>query len=195
MSIKSDKWIQKMSQKHTNKLINPFSRKQITTGISYGLSSYGYDIRIGYKFLIPNTENYCVVSDIPYKDLYDPKNNNNDLFHEYEAIENCIIINPNSYIIGESIEYFKIPRNIITVCTGKSTYARAGVIVNVTPFEPEWEGKATIAIINCSPLSVRIHSNEGIAQLLFFEADELCRTSYKDKKGKYQKDNKIVLSK
>jgi dCTP deaminase len=148
MSIKSDRWIRKMAQQHD--MINPFTEKQVRTGvISYGLSSYGYDLRVS----------------------------------------------PNSFALARSVEYFKIPRDVLTICVGKSTYARCGIIVNVTPFEPEWEGFVTLEISNTTPLPAKIYANEGLCQILFFQSDEPCETSYKDKKGKYQDQQGIVLPK
>ncbi len=183
MSVKSDKWIKKMAIE--NEMIKPFSDKQVKKGIiSYGTSSYGYDIRISNEFKIINpAEN----------SLIDAKNFDDK--HFITVINDFFIIPPNSFILAKTVEYFKIPRNIITICFGKSTYARSGILVNVTPFEPEWEGYATISISNTSPLPAKIYANEGIAQLLFIESDEECETSYKDKKGKYQAQKKITHAK
>lgn len=182
MTVKSDRWIIDMSRNLD--MINPFSDKQIKKGvISSGVSSYGYDMRISDEFKLPHADKRTVL---------DPKNIDELHFKEFRA-EQCIIP-ANSFVIARTLEYFKIPRNIVTVCFGKSTYARIGVIVNVTPFEPEWEGYATISIINSSKNPVRIYANEGIAQLLFFESDEECLVSYADKKGKYQSQKKITLS-
>lgn len=180
MAVKSDKWIRRMALEH--KMIEPFEEKQIRDGvISFGLSSYGYDIRISDEYKIFTTSGATVA---------DPKNLNNKNFIDFKGPE-CIIP-PNSFCLAKSVEFFRIPRNIITVCFGKSTYARCGVIVNVTPFEPEWEGFATLEISNSTPLPVKIYSNEGIAQVLFLESDEICTVSYKDKKGKYQNQLGIV---
>ncbi|MBI2252547.1 MAG: dCTP deaminase [Armatimonadetes bacterium] len=183
MSVKSDKWIKKMAEK--SKMINPFSEKQIKNNvISYGLSSYGYDMRIASEFKIFKNIHDSII---------DPKKINPELF---EACQGDIcIIPPNSIILARSVEYFNIPRKIITICLGKSTYARCGVIVNVTPFEPEWEGYATLEISNTAPAPVKIYANEGIAQIIFLEADEECLISYKDKAGKYQAQDKIVYAK
>lgn len=168
------------------KMIEPFSERQIKKGvISFGLSSYGYDIRVADEFKILKKDKNI--------DFIDPKNFNTDILSDFKG-EYCIIPS-NSFVLARSVEYFRIPRKIITICFGKSTYARCGVIVNVTPFEPEWEGYATIAISNTGPYPVKIYSNEGIAQILFLESDEVCEISYKDKKGKYQAQKKITLSK
>ncbi len=181
MSVKSDKWIKEMA---INKdMISPFVEKQISTNtISYGLSSYGYDIRVADNYKIFTNINNTIV---------DPKNFDNKSFVEVRG-EYCIIP-PNSFALTHSIEYFKIPRNVITICVGKSTYARCGIICNVTPFEPEWEGVVTLEISNTTPLPAKIYSNEGIAQIIFFESDEDCLVSYKDKKGKYQNQKDITL--
>jgi dCTP deaminase len=163
-----------MSLEH--KMIEPFEPRQVRQGvISYGLSSYGYDIRVSEEFMI-FTNLYNTVVD-PKK--FDPKS-----FVEYRGTS-CIIP-PNSFALARSVEYFRIPRNVVTLCLGKSTYARCGIIVNVTPFEPEWEGTATLEISNTTPLPAKIYAGEGIAQVLFFESNEVCEVSYKDKKGKYQ---------
>jgi dCTP deaminase len=182
--VKSDKWIRKMALE--KKMIEPFSEKQINKGvISFGVSSYGYDMRLADEFKIFKNKKVS--------GFIDPKNFDLKILSDFKA-ESCIIP-PNSIVIGRSVEYFRIPRNIITICFGKSTYARCGIIVNVTPFEPEWEGYATIEISNTSPFPVKIYSNEGIAQILFLESDEVCEVSYADKKGKYQAQKKITLSK
>ncbi len=171
------------------KMIEPFCEKQVNKGvISFGVSSYGYDIRVANEFKIFNPNNSS------RKNLIiDPKNFNPKLFSDFKG--KVCIIPPNSFVLARSVEYFRIPRNIITICFGKSTYARSGIIVNVTPFEPEWEGYVTIGISNTSPAPVKIYANEGIAQVLFLESDEVCDISYADKKGKYQAQNKITLSK
>ena len=183
MSVKSDKWIRKMALEH--EMITPFADRQVRPGvISYGVSSYGYDLRIADDFKIFTN----IISTI-----VDPKNFDPKSFVDYKG-EICIIP-PNSFALGKSIEYFKIPRNVITVCLGKSTYARCGIIVNVTPFEPEWEGYVTLEISNTTPLPAKIYANEGIAQVLFFESDEPCEVSYADKKGKYQAQKGITLPK
>ena len=165
-------------------LIQPFSKNQVRNGISFGTSSYGYDISLSDEFKIFKPEGIKEI---------DPKRDNSGFFDDIKA--DSVLIPPNSYILAKSKEYFKIPRNIITVCFGKSTYARNGILVNVTPFEPEWEGFATISISNTTPVPVRIYANEGIAQLIFLEASNICKISYKDKKGKYQAQKDITLSK
>lgn len=175
MGIKPDHWIRKMALEHG--MIEPFVEGQVSKGvISYGLSSYGYDIRV--------TDEFKVFTNV-HNSLVDPKNFDDRSFVEIKADE-CIIP-PNSFALARTAEYFKIPRSILTVCLGKSTYARCGIIVNVTPFEPEWEGYVTLEISNTTPIPAKIYANEGIAQVLFFEGDEECEISYADKKGKYQK--------
>jgi dCTP deaminase len=174
MPVKSDRWIKEMALKY--KMIEPFEEKLVTSGvISYGLSSYGYDIRIADEFR--------VFTDV-YQTVVDPKNFDPRSFVEIKGPE-CIIP-PNSFCLARSLEYFRIPRNVIGICLGKSTYARCGIVVNITPLEPEWEGHLTIEISNTTPLPAKIYANEGIAQLIFIESDELCTVSYKDRKGKYQ---------
>lgn len=181
MSIKSDKWIRRMAQEH--QMIEPFVDGQVREGvISYGLSSYGYDIRVSNEFKIFTNVHSAVV---------DPKHFNEKSFIDHHG--DICVIPPNSFVLAQTVEYFRIPRNVLTVCVGKSTYARCGLIVNVTPFEPEWEGFVTLEISNTTPLPARIYANEGIAQVLFFESDEVCETSYGDRKGKYQKQQSIVL--
>lgn len=165
-------------------MIRPFSAKQISKGVSYGLSSYGYDIRVADEFKIFTNVNTSII---------DPKNFSTDSFIDVKA--KSIIIPPNSFALARTVEYFKIPREVITICLGKSTYARCGIIVNVTPFEPEWEGFATLEISNTTPLPAKIYADEGIAQILFLGADEICQVSYKDKKGKYQRQKGITLAK
>jgi dCTP deaminase len=183
MAIKADKWIRRMAREH--KMIHPFEEKQVRKGvISYGLSSYGYDIRVADEFKL--------FTDI-YSTLVDPKKFDPKSFVDIKA--KSIIIPPNSFALARTVEYFRIPRNVLTVCLGKSTYARCGIIVNVTPFEPEWEGTATLEISNTTPLPAKIYANEGIAQVLFFESDEICETSYADKKGKYLKQLEVTLPK
>jgi len=164
-------------------MIVPFVDHQVKEGkVSYGLSSYGYDIRVADKFKI-----FSSSSD----EIIDPKKLSNASFKEITS-DTCLIP-PNSFVLACSVEYFKIPRNILTICVGKSTYARCGVIVNVTPFEPEWEGYATLEISNTSPRPAKIYANEGIAQVIFLESDEVCTTSYRDKKGRYQAQKEITL--
>ncbi len=183
MSIKSDKWIKRMAAQH--QMIVPFEERQVRKGvISYGLSSYGYDIRVANEFKIFTNVNSTIV---------DPKNFDEQSFVDFKG-EVCIVP-PNSFALARTVEYFKIPRNVLTICLGKSTYARCGVIVNVTPFEPEWEGFATLEISNTTPLPAKIYANEGIAQVVFFESDEPCEISYADKKGKYQAQQDITLPK
>ncbi len=183
MSIKSDIWIEKMSKE--SGMIEPFESNQITNGkISYGLSSFGYDIRVSNEYKIFTNINNSIV---------DPKKFDEKSFINYSG--DVCIVPPNSFALARSIEYFRIPRDILTICVGKSTYARCGIIVNVTPFEPEWEGYVTLEISNTTPLPAKIYSNEGLCQVLFFQSDEECRTSYKDKLGKYQKQVGITLPK
>lgn len=179
--LKSDKWIRRMAIEY--KMIEPFEEKQISRGvISYGLSSYGYDMRLADEFKIFSPTNATHI---------DPKRLDPSIFRDYKGP--VCVIPPNSFVLARSVEYFRIPRNILTICVGKSSYARCGIIVNVTPFEPEWEGYATLEISNTSPLPAKIYANEGIAQVIFLEADEECMLSYKDKKGKYQVQKGITL--
>jgi dCTP deaminase len=181
MSVMSDRWIRRMAKEH--RMIEPFSEKQVREGVvSYGVSSYGYDVRIADEFKIFTNINSTIV---------DPKHFDARSFVDFKG-EVCIIP-PNSFALARTVEYFRIPRNIITVCLGKSTYARCGIIVNVTPFEPEWEGIVTLEVSNTTPLPAKIYANEGIAQVLFFEGNEPCETSYKDKKGKYQAQSGLTL--
>ncbi len=187
MAIKSDKWIKQMAKNHG--MIEPFSETQVRNVdgkkiISYGTSSYGYDIRCANEFKIFTNINSTIVDP---KD-FDPKN-----FVEINA-EYCIIP-PNSFALARTVEYFRIPRNVLTVCLGKSTYARCGIIVNVTPFEPEWEGYVTLEFSNTTPLPAKIYANEGVAQVLFFESDEECEISYKDRGGKYMGQVGVTLPK
>jgi dCTP deaminase len=196
MSIKSDLWITRMARQR--KMIEPFEEDQISMGkplegfdddelekkISYGVSSYGYDIRVSDEYEIFTNQNSYLI---------DPKDFNPKCLQHFQGAE-CIIP-PNSFALARSVEYFRIPRNVITICLGKSTYARCGIVVNITALEPEWEGNITIEISNTTPLPVKIYSMEGIAQILFFESDEICRKSYKDKNGKYQGQTGITLAK
>jgi dCTP deaminase len=183
VGLKPDHWIRKMAREHG--MIEPFADNQVRDGvISYGVSSYGYDIRVADEFKIFTNVFSAVV---------DPKNFDPKSMVDFRG-EVCVIP-PNSFALARTVEYFRIPRSVLTVCLGKSTYARCGIIVNVTPFEPEWEGYVTLEISNTTPLPAKIYANEGIAQVLFFEADELCEISYADKKGKYQKQQAIVLPK
>ena len=182
MAVKSDRWIRRMAVNH--KMIEPFVEAQKREGvISYGLSSYGYDIRVGTQFKIFTNVHSSVVD----PKAFDPKS-----FVDVTT-DTFIVIPPNSFALAQTVEYFRIPRNVITVCLGKSTYARCGLIVNVTPFEPEWEGFVTLEISNTTPLPARVYANEGIAQVLFLESDEICEVSYADRKGKYQKQTNITL--
>lgn len=187
MSIRPDHWIRHMAL--TQKMIEPFVDQQVRTTdqtsakvISYGVSSYGYDLRVADEFKI--------FTNI-YNSTVDPKNFKDDAFISFQG--DVCIVPPNSFALARSIEYFRIPRNVLTVCIGKSTYARCGIIVNVTPFEPEWEGYVTIEISNTTPLPAKIYANEGIAQVLFFESDSHCDISYADRKGKYMKQVGITL--
>jgi dCTP deaminase len=181
MAIKADSWIRRMALEKG--MIEPFVDGQVRDGvISYGISSYGYDIRVSNEFKIFTNVHSAVV---------DPKNFNSKSFIDFHG--DICVIPPNSFVLAQTVEYFRIPRNILTICVGKSTYARCGLIVNVTPFEPEWEGFVTLEISNTTPLPARIYANEGIAQVLFFESDEVCEVSYADRKGKYQKQQEIVL--
>lgn len=181
MGVKPDSWIRKMALE--KKMIEPFIDHQVRHDvISFGLSSYGYDIRVTDEFKIFTNVHSAIV---------DPKHFNPDSFIDYKG--DVCVIPPNSFVLARTIEYFRIPRNVITVCLGKSTYARCGLIVNVTPFEPEWEGYVTMEISNTTPLPARVYANEGIAQVVFMEADEECEISYADRKGKYQRQEDIVL--
>jgi dCTP deaminase len=183
MSIKPDTWIKRMAIEHH--MIEPFVDNQVRSGaISYGVSSYGYDVRVG--------DDFKVFTNV-YNTVVDPKQFDSKSFVDIKA--DVCIIPPNSFALASTIEYFRIPRDILTVCLGKSTYARCGIIVNVTPFEPEWEGHVTIEISNTTPLPAKIYANEGIAQVLFFQSDEPCARSYKDKKGKYQSQRGVTLPK
>ncbi len=182
MAVKSDAWIKIMARKH--RMIRPFSPRQVRKGISYGLSSYGYDIRVADEFRV-----FRKIG----KQVLDPKNFNDEAFTEIKA--RSILIPAHSFALARTVEYFRIPRNVLTLCVGKSTYARCGLIVNVTPFEPEWEGYATMALCNTASLPVKVYANEGIAQVIFLESDQICRISYADKKGKYQAQKRITLAK
>jgi len=181
MGLKPDHWIRKMAQEHG--MIEPFVDGQQRNGvISYGLSSYGYDIRVADEFMIFTNVHSAIV---------DPKNFDPKSMVPFQG-EVCVIP-PNSFVLTKTVEYFRIPRSVLTICVGKSTYARCGLIVNVTPFEPGWEGYVTLEISNTTPLPAKIYANEGIAQVLFFEGDEECEISYADKKGKYQGQQTIML--
>jgi len=181
MAVKSDRWIRKMALEHG--MIEPFSAEQVRDGIiSYGVSSYGYDVRIADEFKIFTNINHTIV---------DPKDFDPRSFVDFKG-EQCIIP-PNSFALARTVERFKIPRDVIVVTVGKSSYARCGIIVNVTPLEPEWEGIVTLEVSNTTPLPARIYAGEGIAQMLFFQSDEPCETSYADKKGKYQSQSGLTL--
>lgn len=175
VTVKPDKWIRRMALERG--MIVPFEDGQVVQGVvSFGLSSYGYDLRIADEFMIFAGVEGSVI---------DPKEFDAGAFVKFKGP--VCVIPPNSFVLGRTVEYLKIPRNVITICLGKSTYARCGIIVNVTPFEPEWEGHATLEISNAAPLPAKVYANEGIAQVIFFESDEPCEKSYADKKGKYQK--------
>jgi len=181
VTIKPDHWIRRMAKEHG--MIDPFVDEQVRNGvISYGVSSYGYDIRVANEFKIFTNVFSAIV---------DPKNFDPASMVDFTG--DVCIIPPNSFVLAKTVEYFRIPRNVLTICVGKSTYARCGLIVNVTPFEPEWEGYVTLEISNTTPLPAKIYANEGIAQVLFFEADEICDISYADRKGKYQGQKTIEL--
>jgi dCTP deaminase len=183
MTIKSDRWIKRMAREH--RMIEPFVESQVRgSAISYGVSSYGYDIRVADEFKVFTNINNTVI---------DPKNFDPRSFVDIKT--DVCIVPPNSFALARTIEYFRIPRDVLTICLGKSTYARCGIIVNVTPFEPEWEGTVTLEISNTTPLPAKIYANEGIAQVLFFQSDEPCEMSYKDKKGKYQAQTGVTLPK
>jgi dCTP deaminase len=185
MAIKSDAWICRMVNEA--QMIEPFSPQQIrsnTSGriISYGVSSYGYDVRCANEFRVFTNINSAIV---------DPKNFSAASFVDIK--DQVCIIPPNSFALAHTVEYFRIPRNILTICVGKSTYARCGIIVNVTPLEPEWEGQVTLEFSNTTPLPAKIYANEGVAQMLFLETDEVCQVSYRDRRGKYQGQTGVTL--
>jgi dCTP deaminase len=187
MSLKPDTWIRKMAQDH--KMIEPFVDKQTKTNegkqiISYGLSSYGYDVRSADEFKVFTNINSAIV---------DPKNFDPTSFVDVKT--DVCVIPPNSFVLARTIEYFRIPRNTLVICLGKSTYARCGIIVNVTPLEPEWEGHITLEFSNTTNLPAKIYADEGVAQLIFFESNEPCEISYKDRNGKYQKQTGVTLPK
>ena len=187
MSIKSDRWIRRMAQ--TQRMIEPFEPGQVKEVdgrkvVSYGTSSYGYDIRCSCEFKIFTNINSTIV---------DPKNFDEKSFVDFSG--DICIIPPNSFALARTVEYFRIPRDVLVVCLGKSTYARCGIIVNVTPLEPEWEGHVTLEFSNTTPLPAKIYANEGVAQVLFFESDEPCETSYKDRGGKYQGQRGVTVPK
>jgi dCTP deaminase len=187
VSIKSDRWIRRMAETHG--MIEPFEPGQVRVVegqkiVSYGTSSYGYDVRCAAEFKIFTNINSTIV---------DPKNFDTDSFVDFDGP--VCIIPPNSFALARTVEYFRIPRSVLTVCLGKSTYARCGIIVNVTPLEPEWEGHVTLEFSNTTTLPAKIYANEGVAQMLFFESDEVCETSYKDRGGKYQGQKGVTLPK
>ena len=184
MTIKSDRWIRRMA---TQGMIEPYSEGQVRDVdgrriVSYGTSSYGYDVRCATEFKIFTNINSTIV---------DPKNFDPNNFVDFDG--DVCIIPPNSFALARTVEYFRIPRNVMVICLGKSTYARCGIIVNVTPLEPEWEGHVTLEFSNTTPLPARIYANEGVAQMLFFESDEVCETSYRDRGGKYQGQKGVTL--
>jgi len=179
MPVKSDKWIRRMAERE--RMIEPFAEGKRREGvISYGPSSYGYDLRLADEFRLIESREGLVI---------DPKNFDAKALKD---ISNSPVIPPGAYVLTRSLEYFRIPRNVIALCFGKSTYARSGIVVNVTPLEPEWEGYITMSISNTSPFPVRLYAGEGIAQVIFIESDELCNVSYSDKKGKYQGQDEIT---
>jgi len=185
LSIKSDKWIRRMAEQHG--MIEPFEPRQVRENeggriVSYGTSSYGYDVRCADEFKIFTNINSAIV---------DPKNFDANSFVDVKS--DVCIIPPNSFALARTVEYFRIPRTVLTICLGKSTYARCGIIVNVTPLEPEWEGHVTLEFSNTTPLPAKIYANEGVAQMLFFESDEVCETSYLDRGGKYQGQRGVTL--
>jgi dCTP deaminase len=185
MSIKPDKWIRRMAQEHG--MIEPFVERQVRTEgderlISYGVSSYGYDVRCADEFKVFTNLHSVTV---------DPKNFDEKSFVDVKG--SVCIIPPNSFALARTVEFFRIPRNVLTICLGKSTYARCGIIVNVTPLEPEWEGHVTLEFSNTTTLPAKIYANEGVAQMLFFESDEECEVSYKDRDGKYQGQRGVTL--
>ena len=187
MSIKSDRWIRRMAGSHA--MIEPFEPGQVRVAngqriVSFGTSSYGYDVRCAAEFKIFTNINSTIV---------DPKDFDHGSFVDFTG-EVCIIP-PNSFALARTVEYFRIPRNVLTICLGKSTYARCGIIVNVTPLEPEWEGHVTLEFSNTTTLPAKIYANEGVAQMLFFESDEICEVSYKDRGGKYQGQKGVTLPK
>ena len=191
MGIKPDHWIKRMALEQ--RMIEPFVDRQVRDGsISYGLSSYGYDIRVADEFKIFQAAYRAPTELEATKSMVvDPKDFNADAFIDFQG--DVCIIPPNSFALSRTVEYFRIPRSVLTICLGKSSYTRCGIIVNVTPFEPEWEGFVTLEISNTTPLPAKIYANEGIAQVLFFEADQECDVSYADRKGKYQAQQTIIL--
>jgi len=183
MGVKPDHWITRMAREQ--QMIDPFQENLVRKGeISYGISSYGYDFRVDRKYKVYRQGSSQVL---------DPKDVRPECFEDFEG-DYCVIPG-GSFVLAQSVEYFRIPRDVLTLCSGKSSYARCGILVNVTPFEPEWEGHATVSVSNTGPSPVKVYTNEGIAQLIFLEASEVCSISYGDRKGKYQAQKGIVLSK
>ncbi len=183
MGVKPDHWIIRKAREQ--RMIEPFQESLVrASSISYGVSSYGYDLRVDRKYKVFRAESLLVV---------DPKNVQDELFSDFEG--DCCIVPPRSFVLAQSVEYFRIPRDVLSFCAGKSTYARCGVLVNVTPLEPEWEGYITMSISNTGPAPVKLYSGEGIAQVVFLDAHQVCQTSYKDRKGKYQAQQEITLPK
>lgn len=187
MSVQCDRWIRSMSEKY--KMIEPFEPGQVKVAekgkiVSYGISSYGYDVRCANEFKVFTNINSTLI---------DPKGFDSNSF--IDIVSDVCIIPPNSFVLARTVEYFRIPRDIMVVCLGKSTYARCGIIVNVTPLEPEWEGYVTLELSNTTPLPAKIYANEGVAQFIFLKADEICQTSYKDRGGKYQGQKGVTLPK
>ena len=187
MSVKSDKWIKRMAENEG--MIEPFAADQVRYDgderlISYGTSSYGYDVRCADEFKIFTNVHSATV---------DPKHFDPNSFVDIK--DDCCVIPPNAFALARTVEYFRIPRNVLTICLGKSTYARCGIIVNVTPLEPEWEGHVTLEFSNTTNLPAKIYANEGVAQMIFIESDEVCETSYKDRGGKYQGQTGVTLPK
>jgi dCTP deaminase len=187
MAVKSDKWIRRMAEEY--KMIEPFEHSQVRHNevgkvVSFGTSSYGYDVRCASEFKVFTNLNSTIV---------DPKAFDENSFVELSSP--VCVIPPNSFALARTVEYFRIPRNVLTICLGKSTYARCGIIVNVTPLEPEWEGHVTLEFSNTTSLPARIYANEGVAQMVFFESDEMCEVSYKDRGGKYQGQTGVTLPK
>ena len=181
MSIKSDRWIARMARDH--RMIEPFAESQVRGGaISYGVSSYGYDIRVADEFKIFTNVNTTIV---------DPKRFDQQSFVDFKG--DVCIVPPNSFALARTVEYFRIPRNVLTICLGKSTYARCGIIVNVTPLEPEWEGHVTLEFSNTTPLPAKIYANEGACQFLFLKGEGICETSYADRSGKYMGQRGVTL--
>jgi len=183
MGVKPDHWIVRMARE--NRMIEPFEETLVSKDcVSYGVSSYGYDFRVDRRFKLFRGQP---------GDVMDPKSVRSDLFEDHEA-DSCVVP-PGSFVLAQSVEYFRIPRDILTICAGKSTYARCGLLANITPFEPEWEGHVTMALSNVGSAPIRIYAGEGIAQVIFLSADEMCSKSYKDRKGKYQAQKGIVFAK